>query len=573
MLTNAVLAGGIAAAYVGLLLLHLNPTLRLHDPQVWPLLMAVLLAYGVHLAVFFYVVLVIAQILSAEGVSPGWLSFRFLAWFCAAAATGAAALMWHNLWGFGSALDPDTTRRFFQASIAMTTCAAACVVLGVFRLTAPRPSSVAAAAFGVVVLASLVLPLVIRGWGEPSSLGARRLDTTPVFAPDPESGQVVLLAIDAASLDIISPAVADGRLPNFARVLDGGASMHLATLRPTQPGPVWTAVATGKLPWHNGVRSAATYRAITGSAAADLLPDFCFAHALVSVGLLSETLQTSAAVRGQPVWTILGRAGLSSTIVRWPMTWPAQPLPGTLVTEEYHRASELALALDEPGLTYPTELASRLARVGRPAVNSEPRVFEPENDAAGAAPLALDRYYVALADALAAQSAPRFTAFRVQGLDTVGHYFLRYAMPQAFGDVSEDERGRYGRVFAQYYNYVDAELGRLLDRMSPGDLLLVVSPFGLEPLSLPKRVLERTLGNPAISGTHERAPDGFLLAYGASVKPGRYPRGSVVDVTPTVLYYFGLPIGRDMDGYARADIFTAAFSSQRPIAFIPTYER
>ncbi len=450
MLTNAVLAGGIAAAYVGLLLLHLNPTLRLHDPQVWPLLMAVLLAYGVHLAVFFYVVLVIAQILSAEGVSPGWLSFRLLAWFCAAAATGAAALMWHNLWGFGSALDPDTTQRFFQASIAMTTCAAACVVLGVFRLTAPRPSPVAAAAFGVVVLASLVLPLVIRGWGEPSSLGARRLDTTPVFAPDPESGRVVLLAIDAASLDIISPAVADGRLPNFARVLDGGASMHLATLRPTQPGPVWTAVATGKLPWHNGVRSAATYRAITGSAAADLLPDFCFAHALVSVGLLSETLQTSAAVRGQPVWTILGRAGLSSTIVRWPMTWPAQPLPGTLVTEEYHRASELALALDEPGLTYPTELASRLARVGRPAVNSEPRVFEPENDAAGAAPLALDRYYVALTDALAGQSAPRFTAFRVQGLDTVGHYFLRYAMPQAFGDVSEDERGRYGRVFAQY---------------------------------------------------------------------------------------------------------------------------
>ena len=32
-------------------------------------------------------------------------------------------------------------------------------------------------------------------------------------------------------------------------------------------------------------------------------------------------------------------------------------------------------------------------------------------------------------------------------------------MPQAFGDVSEEERGRYGRVFEQYYAYVDAELG------------------------------------------------------------------------------------------------------------------
>ena len=143
----------------------------------------------------------------------------------------------------------------------------------------------------------------------------------------------------------------------------------------------------------------------------------------------------------------------------------------------------------------------------------------------GTTPLALDRFYVALADAIAAEAPARFTALRLQGLDIVGHYFLRYAMPQAFGDVSEEERGRYGRVFEQYYAYVDAELGRLLDRLQPGDLLLVVSPFGLEPLSLPKRLLERTLGNPNISGTHERAPDGFLLAYGSDVKPGRYPAG------------------------------------------------
>ena len=156
-------------------------------------------------------------------------------------------------------------------------------------------------------------------------------------------------------------------------------------------------------------------------------------------------------------------------------------------------------------------------------MNSSPQALEPEHAAVGATPLALDRFYVALADALAAETPARFTALRLQGLDIVGHYFLRYAMPQAFGDVSEEERGRFGRVFEQYYAYVDAELGRLLDRLQPGDLLLVVSPFGLEPLSLPKRLLERTIGNPNISGTHERAPDGFLLAYGTAVKPGRYP--------------------------------------------------
>ena len=573
MLSNAVVAGAVAAAYVAALVLHLNPSIRLDDPAAWPLLGAVLLVYGVHLAVVFYAVIVARQVLSTEGVSPGWLSYRVLAWFCAAASTAAAALMWQNLWGFSAALDPDATRHFFVAAVTMTTCAVACVVLGVFRLWADRPGRLAAGAFGLVVLASIALPLAARGMGDSSRLGPRRLETSRVFTPDTGARRVVLLAVDAASLDFISPAVADGRLPNFGRLLDGGASMHLATLRPTQPGPVWTAVATGKLPWRNGVRSAATYRAVAGGAAADLLPDFCFAHALVSFGLLTETLQTSAALLAEPVWTILGRAGLPSTIVRWPLTWPAQPLPGTLISDEFHRASEIALALDEPGLTYPPELASRLARVGRPSVDGSPQALEPEHPALGATPLALDRFYVALADAIAAEAPVRFTALRLQGLDIVGHYFLRYAMPQAFGDVSEEERVRFGRVFEQYYAYVDAELGRLLDRLRPGDLLLVVSPFGLEPLSLPKRLLERTIGNPNISGTHERAPDGFLLAYGTSVKPGRYPRGSVVDVTPTLLYYYGLPIGRDMDGYARTDIFTAAFSAERPIAFIPTYER
>ena len=37
--------------------------------------------------------------------------------------------------------------------------------------------------------------------------------------------------------------------------------------------------------------------------------------------------------------------------------------------------------------------------------------------------------------------------------------------------------------------------------------------------------------------------------------------------------FLGLPIGRDMDGNARPDLFQAAFTADRPITFIPTYER
>ena len=96
----------------------------------------------------------------------------------------------------------------------------------------------------------------------------------------------------------------------------------------------------------------------------------------------------------------------------------------------------------------------------------------------------------------------------------------------------------------------------------------------MEPLGFGKRLIERVIGDPEISGTHEAAPDGFLLAYGASVARGRQQaRASVVDVTPTILYFLGLPLGRDMDGYARTDLFQRAFTDERPIAFIPTYDR
>ena len=82
------------------------------------------------------------------------------------------------------------------------------------------------------------------------------------------------------------PQAGDFRIS--ARLLDSGAVMHLATLRPTQPAPVWTAVATGKLPYKTNVYSAARYVVPGSNQPLDLLPDFCFAQALVRLGLIEE---------------------------------------------------------------------------------------------------------------------------------------------------------------------------------------------------------------------------------------------------------------------------------------------
>ena len=136
--------------------------------------------------------------------------------------------------------------------------------------------------------------------------------------------------------------------------------------------------------------------------------------------------------------------------------------------------------------------------------------------------------------------------------------------------MTEDERRRYGSVLGSL-RLMDDAIGRAISTLGPDDLLLVISAYGMEPLGFGKRLLEQVIGDPELSGSHEAAPDGFLLAYGSKVAKGRpLRRASVVDVTPTVLYFLGLPVGRDMDGYARTDLFLPSFTSERPITFIPT---
>jgi hypothetical protein len=133
----------------------------------------------------------------------------------------------------------------------------------------------------------------------------------------------------------------------------------------------------------------------------------------------------------------------------------------------------------------------------------------------------------------------------------------------------EPERSPLDRYYAQ----IDGQVERLIAQTEPGDLLIVASGFGIERTPLVKRLLARLLSQPDVTGTHEAAPDGFLIAYGTNVQPGESRRGSVVDLAPTVLYYMGIPIGRDMDGFARTDLFRMTFTQEHPVTYTLTHER
>jgi predicted AlkP superfamily phosphohydrolase/phosphomutase len=285
-----------------------------------------------------------------------------------------------------------------------------------------------------------------------------------------------------------------------------------------------------------------------------------------------------SAWRSRPLWNILSDERIPVGLVGWPLTYPAPKVLGFAISDRFDELLGSAGVLDERA-AYPAGVLPAVRDAFAVSGDDQqlPLVSASLSgstaDVLDATVGLRDRRYSRTVHALRRSTAVRLLAVRYQGLDTVGHFYMGDTQPSGVTQPTELERRRHLQILDRYYAYIDAEVGAALDALSPADLLLVVSGYGMQRQNPLKQMVGRLLGDPDLTGTHERAPDGFLMVYGAAVEPGRPQRGSIVDVTPTVLYFLGLPVGRDMDGFARTDLFTRAFTAQRPIAFIPTYNK
>jgi hypothetical protein len=267
-------------------------------------------------------------------------------------------------------------------------------------------------------------------------------------------------------------------------------------------------------------------------------------------------------------------------IVNWPLTFPAHADRGYVISDQFDDATSSPLRLNDASAGDPTtavDIAREVFDVwqSRPWYEVLP-AFGPEDPRPdGFDVVRWDRAYSISAAQIGAVLPPTVTAVRYEGLEIFGHSYLRQAQPEEFGEASRQDPRR--SILDRYYAFVDGEIGRAIAQLDGDDLLLVVAGYGMEPESATKRAMARRLGWllgwAQRSGSHENAPDGFLLAYGANVVRGELPRGAVVDLAPTILYYLGLPVGRDMDGVPRTDLFIRTFTVERPVAFIATYEK
>jgi hypothetical protein len=162
MLSNSVIAAGVASGYLTALVLQLNPSIEIGPATLVPLAVVLGVAYGANLTVAFYALIVLRQILAVEVLSPGWLSVRLLSWLCTIAAGSGAALMWLNLRGFGDVLDPITRDRMFVGASLLTAFAVVFLALGLAHL-GRRGGRVSAAILVTAIALSLAAPVLARG--------------------------------------------------------------------------------------------------------------------------------------------------------------------------------------------------------------------------------------------------------------------------------------------------------------------------------------------------------------------------------------------------------------------------
>ncbi|HEX6202834.1 MAG TPA: alkaline phosphatase family protein [Thermoanaerobaculia bacterium] len=379
----------------------------------------------------------------------------------------------------------------------------------------------------------------------------------------PTGTKVLLVGWDGADWLMIRPLLAEGRLPNLARLVEGGVSGDLRSTEPLLSPLLWTTIATGRTVTEHGV--------------ADFLMRDPATGAMVPI--------TSASRKVHALWTLLPAFGLSTDVVAWWATWPAEPVRGTMVSDRVaYQLFELdeAAARDAAGKVHPASawpaIEERIvaaeevpwSEVRRfvdvpedelerrwQALPPDRRQEDPVNHLRKI--LATTRTYHQVALSLLEQQAD-LTMVYYEGTDTVGHLFGRY-LPPAMPGVAAADVARYGGALARFYEHADALLGELLDRVDDDTLVLLVSDHGFftgeaRPESDPS---DFTAGAPQ---WHRQF--GVIAGDGPGIDRGRLDGASIFDVAPTVLAALGLPVPEDFSGRVLLPLLPPAALRVRP---------
>lgn len=390
---------------------------------------------------------------------------------------------------------------------------------------------------------------------------------TPVTMRKIAGMKVLLIGLDGADWNILDPLIRKDRLPNIGRIARAGVRARLRTITPMLSPVIWTSIATGVLPGRHGII------------------DF-----LATTGREGERVPVTSTLRKtRAIWNILSENGLTVGVVGWWASYPAEEVNGFVVSDRVayqlfgaHPAREQARV----GKVFPRDLDAQVASltvapeaVGAGEVGRYVRLAPDPGSLSAEQNRMIDdlRTLIAAGDTYANLSLvlggrfrPDFQAVYLESTDTVAHLFMRHA-PPALPGVDREEARRFGMAVDEYYRHVDDLVGRLLEAAGESTAVILCSDHGFRTGDN-RPLTESRIGYGQAADWHRKY--GVLILHGPPFRKGReLEEASVLDITPTVLALFGLPVAEDMDGRPILDAFEPAFLQAHPIAYIPTHER
>ncbi len=368
--------------------------------------------------------------------------------------------------------------------------------------------------------------------------------------------KLLLVGWDAADWELIHPLLDAGRMPNLKRVVESGVMGNLMTLQPILSPILWTSIATGKRAYQHG---------ITGFV--EPTPD----------GAALRPISSSTR-KCKALWNILSQAGKRCHAVGWYASHPAEIINGIYVSQEFPIAPASATPdkwPPQPNSVQPVELAESLADLrlhpreitGQTLLQFIPAAGRLDQRDAEVRRL-LQVFAKRLAECISLHAIATavmeepwdFCTAYYEAIDNIGHDFMPFHPPR-MEHVRPDLFEVFQGVMGAIYELHDQMLGRLIELAGADAHVMVVSDHGF------LNDARRPVGDVDPANWHRNF--GVLALMGPGIKKDDIVHGAtLLDIAPTILTLFGLPVGQDMEG----KVLVTAFEKAPEIERIASWE-
>lgn len=277
--------------------------------------------------------------------------------------------------------------------------------------------------------------------------------------------KVLVVGIDGATFDIMSPLVQEGRLPTLEYVLERGAHGRLESTRPPATPAAWTTFFTGKNPGKHGI--------------------FDFQRLDPTTYQMQSTRTEEHSEK--TIWELLGDQGHRSIVLDVPFTYPPRPLNGLMITGYGTPRSP------DTTFTYPADLSEKVP----PSLRSEIRVAVPTHKF-DRSPAFIEEWKEImhgrqrLLRYMIDEEAWDFFMVVFSITDMMAHVFWTYVDP-AHPNYHRSDAETYREAFFGAYETCDRLLGELMEAGGDDTTTLVVSDHGFGSVRPRQYVFRRLL--------------------------------------------------------------------------------